>query len=115
MLTAFTETDASLGTGLSWKGNAWERPKDTLGLGYIYNTISKERRDYLQAGGISFFLGDQQINFKYRPEQVFETYYSMNVWKDFYATLDYQHMMNPGYNADRGHVDFVALRLHVEF
>ena len=112
---AFTETDASLGTGLSWKGNAWERPKDTLGLGYIYNTISKERRDYLQAGGISFFLGDQQINFKYRPEQVFETYYSMNVWKDFYATLDYQHMMNPGYNADRGHVDFVALRLHVEF
>jgi len=112
---AFTETDASLGTGLSWKGNAWGRAKDTLGLGYIYNTISKERRDYLQAGGISFFLGDQQINFKYRPEQVFEIYYSMNVWKDFYATLDYQHMMNPGYNADRGPVDFVALRLHAEF
>ena len=91
------------------------RPKDTLGLGYIYNTISKDRRDYLQAGGISFFLGDEHANFKYRPEQVFETYYSMNVWKDLYATLDYQHMMNPGYNSDRGPVDFAALRFHVEF
>ena len=112
---AFTETDASLGTGLSWKGNAWNRPKDTLGVGYIYNTISKERRSYLEAGGISFFLGDEHPNFKYSPEQVFETYYSMNVWKDLYATLDYQHMMNPGYNADRGPVDFGAIRLHIEF
>ena len=112
---AFTETDASLGTGIAWKGNAWGRAKDTIGLGYLLNTISKDRRDYLEAGGISFFLGDEHPNFKYRPEQVFETYYSMNVWKDLYATLDYQHMMNPGYNADRGPVDFAAIRLHVEF
>ena len=112
---AFTETDASLGTGIAWKGNAWGRAKDTIGLGYILNTISKDRRDYLEAGGISFFLGDGHPNFKYRPEQVFETYYSMNVWKDLYATFDYQHMMNPGYNADRGPVDFAAIRLHVEF
>jgi len=112
---AFTETDASLGTGIAWKGNAWGRAKDTIGLGYILNTISKDRRDYLEAGGISFFLGDDHPNFKYRPEQVFETYYSMNLWKDLYATFDYQHMMNPGYNADRGPVDFAAIRLHVEF
>ena len=75
----------------------------------------KERRAYLQAGGISFFLGDEHPNFKYSPEQVFETYYSMNVWKELYATLDYQHMTNPGYNADRDPVDFAAMRLHVEF
>ena len=112
---AFTETDASLGTGIAWKGNAWGRAKDTIGLGYILNTISKDRRDYLEAGGISFFLGDGHPNFKYRPEQVFETYYSMNLWKDLYATFDYQHMMNPGYNADRGPVDFAAIRLHAEF
>lgn len=110
---AFTETDASLGTGFSLKGAAWQRPKDTVGVGYLMNTISKERRRYLEAGGISFFLGDGNLN--YRPEQVFETYYSMNVWKGFYVTADYQHMWNPGYNADRGAVDFGALRLHVEF
>ena len=73
---AFTETDASLGTGFSVKGGAWQRPKDTLGLGYIRNTLSDERRRYLEAGGISFFLGDGHLN--YHPEQVFEAYYSAN-------------------------------------
>ena len=110
---AFTETDGSIGTGLSMKGSSWSRPKDTLGVGYLYNTLSKDRRRYLEAGGISFFLGDGHLN--YRPEQVFETYYSANVWKNFYVTADYQHMMNPGYNADRGPVDLAAIRLHVEF
>ena len=110
---AFTETDASLGTGFSIKGESWQRPKDTLGLGYIRNTLSDERRRYLEAGGISFFLGDGHLN--YRPEQVFEAYYSANVWKDLYVTADYQRMLNPGYNSDRGPVNFGALRFHVEF
>jgi carbohydrate-selective porin OprB len=110
---AFTETDASLGAGFSLKGSAWQRPKDTLGLGYIRNTLSDERRRYLAAGGISFFLGDGKLN--YQPEQVFETYYSANVWKDLYVTADYQRMLNPGYNSDRGVVNFAALRFHVEF
>lgn len=110
---AFTETDSSLGTGLSIKGSYWQRPKDTIGLGYIHNTLSSDRRRYLEAGGISFFLGDSNLN--YHPEQVFEAYYSANIWKSFYLTADYQHMINPGYNADRGPVDFGALRLHIEF
>lgn len=110
---AFTETDASLGAGFSLKGTAWNRAKDTLGLGYIRNTLSDERQRYLEAGGISFFLGDGHLN--YRPEQVFEVYYSANIWKDFYISADYQRMLNPGYNADRGPVNFAALRFHVEY
>ena len=110
---AFTETDGSISTGLSIKGGNWQRPKDTVGVGYLYNTISKERRDYLAAGGISFFLGDGYLN--YRPEQIFETYYSFNARKNFYVTADYQRIWNPGYNADRGPVDFGALRFHIEF
>lgn len=110
---AFTETDGSISTGLSIKGTNWQRSKDTLGLGFLYNTISKERRDYLAAGGISFFLGDGYLN--YRPEQIFETYYSLNAWKNFYVTADYQRVWNPGYNSDRGPVDFGALRLHIDF
>jgi len=110
---AFTETDASLGTGLSLKGSAWHRPKDTVGLGYTLNALSKDRQRYLEAGGISFFIGDGKLN--YSPEQMVEVYYSANVWKDFYLTGDYQHMWNPAYNADRGPVDFIALRFHVEF
>lgn len=110
---AFTETDASLGTGLSLKGTVWQRPNDTLGVGYLRNTLSDARRRYLEAGGTSFFLGDGHLN--YHPEQVFEAYYSTNIWKDFYITADYQRMLNPGYNADRGPVNFGALRFHVEF
>jgi hypothetical protein len=110
---AFTETDGSISTGLSTKGTHWQRPQDTLGVGFLYNTISKERRDYLAAGGISFFLGDGYLN--YRPEQIFETYYSLNAWKNFYVTADYQRIWNPGYNSDRGPVDFGALRLHIDF
>lgn len=110
---AFTETDQSLSTGLSLKGNAWGHPKDTIGVGYIRNAISDDRRRYLQAGGISFFLGDGGLN--YGAEQVFETYYSANIWKNLYLTADYQHMWNPGYNTDRGPVHFGALRFHIEF
>jgi high affinity Mn2+ porin len=110
---AFTETDGSLSLGAVTKGTRWGRAKDTVGVGYLVNSISSERRNYLAAGGISFFLGDGNLN--YAPEREFEIYYSMNVWKDLYVTADYQHMWNPGYNADRGPVDFGALRFHVEF
>jgi len=110
---AFTETDGSLGTGFALKGGAWGRGMDTLGIGYLRNTLSKDRRNYLEAGGISFFIGDGALN--YRPEQIFETYYSLNVWKNTFLTADYQHMWNPAYNADRGPANFYAIRFHAEF
>lgn len=110
---AFTETDASLGTGLSLKGSAWGRGMDTLGLAFAHNTLSKERRDYLAAGGVSFFIGDGRLN--YRPEQIFETYYSVHLGKNVFISADYQRMRNPGYNADRGPANFYALRFHAEF
>ncbi len=110
---AFTETDGSLGTGFSLKGGAWGRGMDTLGIGYLRNTLSRDRRNYLAAGGISFFIGDGALN--YRPEQVFETYYSFNALKNTYVTADYQRMWNPAYNADRGPANFYALRVHTEF
>lgn len=110
---AFTETDASLGMGLALKGTAWGRGMDTLGLGYARNSLSKDRREYLEAGGISFFIGDGRLS--YRPEQLVETYYSLNVWKTVFLTADYQRMWNPAYNADRGPANFFAMRIHTEF
>lgn len=110
---AFTETDASLAGGLAVNGGLWGRGLDTLGVGYVRNMLSRERRRYLEAGGISFFLGDGALD--YRPEQVFETYYSLHAWSHTFVTADYQRMWNPGYNADRGPANFYALRLHTEF
>jgi len=75
--------------------------------------LSSDRRGYLAAGGISFFIGDGKLN--YRPEQLLELYYSVNVAKSTFVTFDYQRMLNPGYNADRGPANFYALRLHAEF
>lgn len=110
---AFTEVDASLAAGVSLKGSAWQRGQDTVGVAAIRNMISKDRRDYLAAGGISFFIGDGALD--YRPENAFEGYYSLAVVKGVWLTADYQRIWNPAYNAARGPANIMALRFHAEY
>lgn len=110
---AFTEIDRSISGGMLIKGGAWDRGKDTLGAALVSNRLSKARRYYLAAGGISFFIGDGQLN--YRPETIFETFYNLNVTKWSQVSLDWQHIRNPAYNADRGPVNMAAIRLHMEY
>lgn len=110
---AYTEVDRSLATGVSLKGTSWTRSADTLGFALIYNTLSDDRRRYLEAGGISFFIGDGALN--YQPERILESYYSVSVLKKAWLTLDYQHITNPAYNADRGPVQVYGARLHLEY
>ncbi|HTQ98346.1 MAG TPA: carbohydrate porin [Candidatus Acidoferrum sp.] len=110
---AFAEIDDSLSGGLLIKGNRWSRADDTIGIAAVRNGLSRERRDYLAAGGISFFIGDGHLN--YKPEAIVETYYSFAVTHDTRLSLDWQRIANPAYNADRGPVNLIAARLHVEF
>ena len=110
---AFTEVDGSLSTGLLVKGNAWGRTEDGIGVSLMQNTLSNERRRFLEAGGISFFIGDGKLN--YRPEDIFEGYYSMNLHRGVWLTADYQRIVHPAYNADRGPIDVYAVRLHLEY
>lgn len=110
---AFTEVDRSLALGASLKGKAWGRAQDTLGIALTRNELAKDRREYLEAGGISFFIGDGAL--RYRPETTFESYYSWNVLKGLWLTADYQRIHNPAYNADRGPVDVWSGRFHAEF
>ena len=51
----------------------------------------------------------------YRPERVLEAYYAYGLDKRTALTFDYQFIVNPGYNADRGPVSIYALRFHSEF
>jgi high affinity Mn2+ porin len=44
-----------------------------------------------------------------------ETFYAMNVINGVMLTFDYQYMMNPAHNADRGPISFFSGRLHGEF
>jgi high affinity Mn2+ porin len=91
---AFTEVDGSLSTGLLIKGDAWGRNADGVGVS-------------------SFFIGDGGLN--YRPEQIFEGYYSLNLHKGVWLSGDYQRVVNPAYNAARGPIDVYAVRLHLEY
>ncbi|MFA6972277.1 MAG: carbohydrate porin [Gallionella sp.] len=109
---AFTEVDGSLSTGVVIKGQAFGRPEDGIGLSVMRNTLSADRRRFLEAGGTSYFIGDGGL--RYRPEAIFEGYYSFNIARNVWFTADYQRIQNPAYNADRGPMDVYALRLHAE-
>jgi hypothetical protein len=110
---AFTEVDDSISTGVRLAGSLWGRADDVVGVAWLRNGLSKDRREFLEAGGVSYFIGDGQI--RYRPEQVLEAFYSLKVAKGAWLTADYQHIQNPAYNASRGPVNVYALRAHAEF
>jgi high affinity Mn2+ porin len=112
---AFTEVDESFSTGLLLNGEYWKRFNDSFGVALSQNMLSKERRTYLESGGISYFIGDGGNNFCYKPEIYSELFYSINLIKKTWLTLDYQHIANPAYNANRGPIEVYAFRLHTEF
>ena len=95
------------------KGSAWGRGQDSVGAAFARNGLSKVHRDYLAAGGLGFFVGDGAIN--YRPEAIVEIFYNLKVAKAAWLSLNWQHINNPGYNADRGPASVVSARLHTEF
>jgi len=109
----WTDCDESFSLGAVLKGTAWGRPDDKVGVAGVVEGLSPEARAYFAAGGLGILIGDGRLN--YRPEQVLEAYYahSLNKWSTL--TVDYQFVVNPGYNADRGPVSIYAARVHAEF
>jgi high affinity Mn2+ porin len=112
-ISAFTDIDASLSLGASIKGKAWGRPEDKIGVAGAVNALSRDDRDYLAAGGLGILIGDSALN--YRPEKILETFYAWYVMKGWMLTFDYQFMMNPAHNADRGPISIFSGRLRGEF
>lgn len=110
---AFTEVDNSLSTGVLVKGKSWGRANDAFGLSLAQNTLSADRRRFLAAGGVSFFIGDGALS--YKPETIVEAFYNVRVTKNTWVTADFQRIANPAYNAARGPVNVLAVRLHAEF
>ncbi len=109
---AFAEIERSLSGGVVVTGTSWGRPRDDIGLALAQNGLSTAHQAYLADGGLGAFIGDGGI--AYRPERIFEGYYSLAAARDVVLSLDYQHVTHPAYNAGRGPVQFLGLRLHVE-
>ena len=109
----FTDVDRTASGGLSLGGKLWGRPDDTFGVATVFNGISSARISYLAAGGLDSLIGDGQLP---HPglEKLIETYYRfpLGAWQ---VTANYQFVVNPGYNRDRGPVSIVGARLRTQF
>jgi high affinity Mn2+ porin len=109
----FTDIDRTLAAGLALKGTRWGRPDDTVGVAGVVNGISDERRAFLNAGGLGILVGDGQLP-NYGAEKILEMYYSLPFFS-WRATFDYQFIVNPAYNRDRGPVSVIGTRLRAAF
>lgn len=109
----YTSTDRSISLGALARGSRWGRKRDSLGIGFAAGWISDEHARYLGMGGIDGFVGDGRI--KRGPENVVDIFYSLSLLSSLWVTADYQHITNPGFNADRGPINVFGMRVHAEF
>jgi high affinity Mn2+ porin len=110
----FTDIDRTVAAGLVLTGKQWNRPDDTIGVAGLVNGLAPVHQAYLAAGGLGILVGDGALP-NYGLEQVIEAYYSYGVTASFKITADYQLIINPAYNADRGPVNVFAGRAHYAF
>lgn len=111
---AYTEVDQTLSLGATIKGTAWNRAGDHAAIAVVADGLSSDHRNYLATGGYGFEIGDGALN--YGHETAAEVYYSCKplASRSIWFSADYQFIMNPGYNKDRGPVNVFSFRLHAE-
>ncbi len=110
---AYTSTDRSLSFGMLAGGTLWHRSNDTFGVGGNFGWISDAHANYLRLGGVDGFIGDGSL--QKASEELFEVFYSYGLLSDVWLSVDYQLIVNPAFNADRGPVNLFGLRGHAEF
>jgi high affinity Mn2+ porin len=108
-----TDCDESVSLGGLLKGRWWGRANDNVGVSGVVGGLSPTARAYFAAGGLGILIGDGALN--YSGERVLESYYAYTLTKWATLSFDYQFVVNPGYNADRGPVSIYALRVHTAF
>jgi high affinity Mn2+ porin len=79
---AFTEMDRSVSAGISSNGGLWRRKEDIVGFACVFSGLSTPHKNYLQAGGRGFELGDGHLN--YSIENLEEVYYAAEVVKNIF-------------------------------
>ncbi|MDD8018932.1 MAG: carbohydrate porin [Bacteroidota bacterium] len=110
----FTEIDRAFAFGVLADGALWQKNEDRFGAAFVLNGISEDHRKYLQAGGYGFIIGDGHLN--YSIEMIGEFFYSWSLIQGVvWLTPDYQFVVHPAYNRDRGPVHIFGVRVHTEF
>ena len=110
----FTDIDRSVALGTTLSGAAWRRADDKAGVAEVVDAISRSRQIFFNDGGLGTLAGDGKLPHP-GDEWITEAWYQFTVFKGFAATLDYQFIVNPAYNRDRGPVHVFGLRLHAGF
>jgi high affinity Mn2+ porin len=108
----FTEVDRSLAGGIQFQKLNLLNRSDEAGLALVLNGLSDVHERFLMNGGYGFIIGDGKLN--YGLESIIELYFKTIIYNNVSITPDYQFVLNPGYNKDRGPVHLFALRVHIE-
>ena len=109
----YTDIDRTAQAGVSVSGQRWGRKDDTAAIAVVTNQLSGAGHRYLDAGGLGILVGDGRLTHA-GSEDIVEGYYSVSVVKGMTLTLDDQFVGHPAYNRDRGPVNVISLRLHLE-
>ena len=110
----FADIDRTVQAGVSISGKDWGRPDDTLGFAGIVNGLANSHEAYFAAGGLGILIGDGNLP-AYGLEKILESYYNYALTPNIKVGVDYQLIVDPGYNATRGPANLFAARLHWQF
>ncbi len=109
----FTDIDRTVQAGLSISGKDWGRPDDTLGFAGVINGLANSHEAYFAAGGLGILIGDGSLP-AYGLEKILESYYNYALTPNIKVGVDYQLIVDPGYNATRDRKSLRA-RLYWQF
>ncbi|WP_424360997.1 carbohydrate porin [Methylocystis parvus] len=109
----YTDVDRQLSMGVVADGAVWGREDDEIGVAGALSGLHGDHVRYLALGGPGVFINDGAL--RYGGEKNIEAYYKLGFGRNLDATFDYQLMVNPAHNLDRGPVNLFALRLRAAF
>jgi high affinity Mn2+ porin len=110
----FTDIDRTVSGGVSIIGKQWGRPDDTIGIAGVVNGIAPVHQAFFNAGGLGILIGDGQLP-NLGLEEIIEAYYGYALAASMWVSVDYQLIVNPAYNTDRGPANVFAGRFHTAF
>ena len=110
----FTDIHRGLSIGLTLQGDDWGRKQDSVGIAFANSAISQAARSYFDHGGIGLLIGDGRLP-HYADENIVELFYDFAISPQLNLTADYQLIAAPAFNADRGPVSVLGLRMHSAF